>query len=213
MATVKEGAYQIALSFDRGSDYIFIERCKQLIIAVSNTFLHREIDKYGLNETFVNDYIATLMIVDKSVDPNLPIDSTILRTTNKIPRPIRFQSDVPFPFVGSVDRAIPYRHIKPYAMEYVRNLKYIGNSICYFYVNEYIYIYNNTKVESVLISGTYEDVSKLTGTDATGICYLDNMELPVGQDMYAAILAEVARLLRMGNDATDKIPTTDRDLV
>ena len=213
MATLNQLAYQVASSFDRDADFLFIERIKELIINTRNQFVHREIDKYGVNDRYIQPYVAELILVNASNDSTITSKLEFLRTTNKIPTPIRYQTDVPFIFVGSVDRKVNFRYIKPYIISFVRNVRYIGNAICYFYINEYIYIYNNTKLDRVLIDAAYEklDVTQ-DNDDVTGLCYKDDMEFPLAGDMLNDVIKEVINIIRATPDQVDKNPVTTRDI-
>lgn len=213
MATLNKLAYQVASSFDRDSDFLFIERLKDLILNTSNLFKHREVDKYGINERYVQPYVAELELVNASMDSTVTSKFTLLRTTNKIPAPLHFQSDTPFVFVGSLDRMISYRKIKPYIMKSSRSLRLIGNAICYFYTNQYIYIWNNTKLESVLIEAIYESIDVTRGyDDPTKLCYIDDMEFPLAGDMLNDVIKEVINIVRATPDSKDKNPITTRDI-
>jgi len=213
MATLNTLAYNVASSFDRDTDILFIERIKDLIINTRNQFVHREIDKYGLNYRYVQPYIAELTKVNASMDSTIDSKFELLRTTNKIPTPIRFQSDVPFMFVGSVDRQVSFRYIKPYIMNSSRAVRLIGSAICYFYSNQYIYLWNNTKITRVLIEAIYEqlDVTRNTN-DPTVLCYQDDMEFPLAGDMLNDVIKEVINIIRATSDAKDKNPVTTRDI-
>lgn len=213
MATLNTLAYQVTSSFDRGEDILFLERIKDLIIQTRNTFVHREADKYGVNDRYIQPYLANLILVNSSIDEIIISRFEVLRTENKIPAPIRYQSDTPFVFVGSLDRMIPFRYMKPYIMKFNRTLHLIGSAICYFYTNQYVYIWNNTKLEKVLIEAPYEqlDVTKDTN-DPTGLYYKDDMEFPLAGDMLNAVIEEVTRLVRTTQDAQPKNPITTRDI-
>lgn len=213
MATLNKLAYQVASSFDRDSDFLFIERIKDLIINTRNLFVHRETDKYGVNERYIQPYVAELTLVNASMDSTIDSRYELLRTTNKIPSPIRYQSDVPFVFVGSLDRMIGFRNIKPYIMKSSRSLRLIGSAICYFYSNGYIYIWNNTKLESILVEAIYEDLDVTQNiTDTTGLCYKDDMEFPLAGDMLNNVIKEVINIIRATQDQADKNPVTTRDI-
>jgi len=213
MATLNTLAHQVASSFDRETDLLFIERLKELIINTRNLFVHREIDKYGVNYVYVQPYIAELIKVNASLDSTIDSKFELLRTSNKIPRPLRFQTDVPFVFVGSVDRMIGFRSIKPYILKASRSLRNIGNAICYFYSNEYLYIWNNTKLTRVLIEAVYEKLDVTYGyNDSTGLCYEDDMEFPLAGDMLNDVIKEVTSIVRATNDVKDKNPVTTRDI-
>jgi len=213
MATLNSLAYQGASSFDRGEDQLFIERLKDLIISTRNQFIHRQIDKTGLDDRYIQPYVATLIKVNASETSYITSGFEILRTENKIPPAVRFNTDVPFPFVGSVDRMITFRHIKPYIMTASRDLRLIGSAICYFYTNGYVYIWNNTKLKRVLIEAIYESLDVTTSiVDPTGICYLDDMEFPLAGDMLNDVVKEVINIIRATTDAQDKNPVTTRDI-
>ena len=213
MATLNTLAYQVAGAFDRDTDVIFIERIKDLIINTRNLFVHREVDKYGINYRYVQPYVADLQKMNASMDSTINSKFELLRTVNKIPAPLRFQSDVPFVFVGSLDRMIVYRSIKPYILNSSRGLHLVGSAICYFYTNGYVYIWNNTKLEKVLIEEIPEklDITR-SFDDTTGLCYEDDMEFPLAGDMLNDVIKEVINILRATNDIKDKNPVTTRDI-
>ena len=213
MATLNKLAYQVASSFDRDTDFLFIERLKDLIIQTRNQFVHRQIDKYGVNERYIQPYVAELTLVNASVDSTITSKYELLRTTNKIPAPIRYDSDSSFTFVGSVDRMITFRKIKPYIMNSSRSLRYIGGAICYFYTNEYVYIWNNTKLDRILIEAIYEELDVTqNNNDPTGLCYKDNMEFPLSGDMLNDVIKEVINIVRATQDGISKVPPTTRDI-
>jgi hypothetical protein len=98
-------------------------------------------------------------------------------------------------------------------MKFARSLRLIGSAICYFYTNQYVYIWNNTKLERILVEAPYEqlDVTK-DNDDSTGLCYKDDMEFPLAGDMLNAVIEEVTRLIRTTQDAQPKNPITTRDI-
>ena len=94
-----------------------------------------------------------------------------------------------------------------------RSLRYIGNGICYFYSNEYLYIWNNTKLDRILVEAIYEqlDVTQ-DSNDPTGLCYKDDMEFPLAGDMLNDVIKEVTNIIRTTQDAQPKNPITTRDI-
>lgn len=210
--TLNSLAYQVASSFDRDTDQIFIERIKDLILSTRHLFIHRQTDKTGIDDRYIQPYEAKLEEVNASVDLDITSKFKLLKTINKIPYTIRYQSDVPFVFVGSLDRRIVFRNIKSYIMKYARHLRYIGSGIGYFYTNGYIYIHNNTKLDSILIEAIYESLDVTKDPDPTGICYKDDMEFPLAGDMLNDVIKEVTTIIRGTTDAQDKNPVTIRDI-
>lgn len=213
MPTLNTLSYQVAESFDRGTDFLFIERIKDLVISTSNLFKHREVDKYGINERYVQPYVAELQLMNASMDSTIPSKYELLRTINKIPSPLRFSGDSPFVFVGSLDRMVTFRKIKPYIMRSSKSLRLIGGAISYFYTNEYIYIWNNTKLDRILVEAIYEEIDVTQDTnDPTGLCYKDDMEFPLAGDMLNDVIKEVTNIIRATQDAQAKNPITTRDI-
>lgn len=211
MATLKQLAVQVAHTFERGTDTIFIERIKFLIINERSMLIHREIDKYGVNEIYIQPYDADLMLVNASELVGYTSTKQLLRSVNKIPTPIRYQGDVPFVFVGSLDRRVSFRYTKGFMMDFTRYLRYIGANIEYFYTNNYLYIPNNIKLEKVRIEAPYNSLD-ITVTDPTGICVFEDMEFPLAGDLLNTVMTGVINILRSGNDIREKAPTATRDI-
>lgn len=211
MATLNTLAYQVAHSFDRATDLIFIERVKDLIKSTRSMLIHREIDKYGVNEAYIQSYVAKLIRVNASEVSTITSNVILLRTENKIPKTIRYQSDVPFVYVGSVDRLVPFRYIKAPTMLFNASLRFIGGAVTYFYINGYIFVYNNTKIENVLIEAPYDSLEVTGNTDPTGICYENDMEFPLAGDMLNTVIMEVINIIRSTQDANPN-PITLRDI-
>lgn len=211
MASLTELAYQVAHSFERGTDLLFIERIKDLLINERSMLIHREIDKYGINEQYLQPYTPTLIRVNASESPILSSNREVLRTTLKIPTPVRFQGDVPFYFVGSPDRLVTYRYNRGYMLDFDHYLKFIGSGITYAFTNNYLYILNNIKIESILIEAIYNNLG-LTNDLTLGICYDEHMEFPLTTDLQNTVMLGVINILRNGNDIKEKAPTATRDL-
>ena len=211
MATLFGLETQVAEAFDRGTDLMFIERIKDLIINERAMLIHREVDKYGINDMYVQPYSPDLILVNASEISGFPSEKQFLRTQNKIPTPIRYQSDSPFVFVGTVDRRVVFRYTKPYIHDYLKYLKYIGLGIAYYYINNYIYIPNNIKLEKINVDAIYNSLD-VSVTDGTGICYFDDMEFPLSADQQNTVILSVMNLLRSGNDLKEKSTSTTRDL-
>lgn len=209
--TLTEIAYQIAGAFERQTDLLFISRIKDLVISSRSMLIHREINKYGINDLYLQEYNPTLIEVNASTVNGLVSKKTLLRSTNKIPTPIRYISDAPFYFAGSADRRVAFRYSKSFIGDFTPFLPFIGNGIEYFWSDGYFYIPNNTKVTNALLIAPYASLN-LTNDVNTGICYDDTLEFPLSMDQQNAVIQDVINLLRSGNDLKEKATTTTRDL-
>ena len=83
--------------------------------------------------------------------------------------------------------------------------------IAYYYINNYIYIPNNIKLEKINVDAIYNSLD-VSVTDGTGICYFDDMEFPLSADQQNTVILSVMNLLRSGNDLKEKSTSTTRDL-
>lgn len=213
MATLGQLASQVCDALNRHTDWLLHERVKDLIIQERNLLLHRQFDKTGTDEEFIIPYTAQLILVNRSLDSNIPTNLTLLRTQNKVPGTIRRDSDVPFYFVGSPDHDVIYGYIKAHTMSYITAQKLIGSAIKYCYLGGYIYIINNTKIESVLIEDVFENpYIELTGVTSNSLCYMDDEDFPAPSDMLNTIVNSIINNLRAGNDLQSKGVTSVQDI-
>lgn len=211
MATLRALAAQVCDALNRPYDHMMIERVKDMILQSRLTMLHRTINKYGVDGRYLQSYVADLQRINLS-QGTVQSPFTVLRTVNKIPSAIRYESDVPFNFVGSVDRTVSFSYIKLQSHRFINSLRYIGNAIKWDYKDNYLYLYNTTKPKQVLIELLPEalDVNNL-GIDPLSLCLQDDYEFPLSGDLLNAVITEVLDILRKGNDIANMQPVTHRD--
>lgn len=122
-------------------------------------------------------------VVDASTCPcSLPIGCTILRTRNRVPKPI--ETDVKdlitkITPIGVMDR--PYTFINSSRAPFTGYNKYAKSNPKAFYLDGYIWIINAIPVEKITVYGVFEDPTVLKDyVDCSGDpCYSDDTEYPM----------------------------------
>lgn len=208
--TIKEIANIIADGLNRPVDGLLINRLKELIILQYNDLISEQIQKYRYDNLFRTKYIVdSFTTVDIAEDNTFSIGTKLLKTTNKIPKPIRLKDrPSPFYYVGAIDYENAFVYTEPYAISKSRELPMMNKSISYFYKDEYIYIYNNLLVERILIDCAFENLL-INPTDSnntgTGIYFTQDMELPVPNDIIAKIIELLPKRYLNQIDFKDKV--------
>lgn len=213
MPTLNKLVSEVAHELNRPYDYILHSRIRELLIAQRSELVHREIDKYGINEIYIQGYqIDEFELVNASEIVGINSSKQLLRSVNKIPTPIRYQTDDPFLFMGSADHRITFRYVKPFMTDFISNLRYIGNGITYSYVYGYIYILNNIKIKKALVEAPYNSLDIVNEESDLGICYLDDMEFPIAGDLVRALIISVVEILKNGKDFNNDVVATVKDI-
>lgn len=206
--TIKEIANIIADEYNRPVDGLLIERIKRYIVVEYNLLMKQQIDKYRYDFQFRTQYIVkSLTKVDVLEGSNFTFGQYVLRTTNKIPTPARINRMQPFYFVGSVDGANSFIYTEPYLIKTATLLPVIDGAIRYYYKNNYLYIFNNLKLEEVLIDCAFSDllINQNDSNQDSGIHYTADMEFPAPADMIARIIEIIPKKYMIYADTKDKV--------
>lgn len=140
MATLKLIADEIAGALNRPFDSQFKERVKSIFRHEAATVIRQAINKDGLSDQFKVRYNAAVSIVDDS-GILCGSDCGVLRTTNKLAKPIRLNTDEPFSWVGNKDGSVIFIYTGYAELPYANLTEvYKNKPIRYTYQNGYIYI-------------------------------------------------------------------------
>jgi len=207
MPTLKIIATQVCDALDRPFDGMFLARVKDLIMQEASMFIRRSIEKDGIDTETVMYFDIPLTKIDKYENTSFTSGEFILRSVSKIPKPIRYKSDVPFVFVGTLDKKISFTYCNGANVEYDKLLPLVGTRITYDYTNEYIRIYNNTKLELIRIGYPVANMrdaimilNNVSQEDA------DNLyELPIPYDIINQIKTSIIKNELSVTDDKDKL--------
>ena len=217
MPSLNQLAEQVAIKYNKQFDTPFNDFIKDLIKQARATLLRQSANKYGVDRGWTNRYVIELEAVDVADNCNVTVGCTTLRSINKIPTPVRFTTDIPFIYVGSVDGNIVFGHMPFYAVKNKKDRKYGSDKITYDWVNNYLYVYvvGIPKLKWVAIEALHESPDLVPYCDdGGGICYTDDMEFPCPLDIVQTIKlslmqGELSKLLSPDSEVKQNEEPTD----
>lgn len=214
MPSLNQYAQQFADSLGRPYDAVLRERIKDLIVQERATFLQRTMDKDGIDKEYRQTYYATLELVyvnevtPQGVPQPLGItDKQVYKTTNKIPKPIRWRNYTPFMYVGSEAGNAPYRMGNYYTKSINAFLPLIGEVIMYDYIDGYIYVFPNyttegaviplstsLRIDEVIQNPRFIRTNSAIESRENCIMFTDDMEFPLPLDMINSLKLSLKEL-------------------
>lgn len=203
MASLNEIAERIAYAKNQPLNTMLRENLKFSIKYWRAMLIRRDIERNGLSDEFLQRIYIPLTKVDKADACNFAIGcDKILRTTNKVPKPIRVKSDVLFKYVGTADGKA-FTYIEYEELFYREFNRFTSRTIAYTYINEFLYFFNNNKLKQVMVQSPFSNPSEVN--IACEGCYNDDMTFPIADDMIEAIV----RGILSGEFATQIPPATE----
>lgn len=157
-------------------------------------WMQKIIAKYPEQRKFyLKDITVELEEVDEADCP-VSTDCTVLRTTAKIPIPLRSGTTL-FDYVGDPDKLDGYSYSNPEEIVWLTKYnKYTSSRPRYFYVNGYIYIYNENSLEHINIRGLWPDQRQLnTFKCADKPCYTDDDQWDVPADIINTMIQDILK--------------------
>jgi len=143
---------------------------------------------------FMKDFSIELEAVSRAECP-VVVDCTVLKTKEKIPVPVRTTYGL-FDYVGDPDKTDGYTYTTPEQLLWMLNYgsKYTKDRPRYFYVNGYIYIYNEDSLESLNVRGVWSDQRQLGTFKCNDVlCYTDDDQWDVPDDIINTIMQDVIK--------------------
>ena len=187
MASLNQIAERIAYTLGEPLNIVLKENIKFSIKYWRALLYRRDIATNGQSDEFLQKFHAPLTKVDKADDCAFTLDCTILRTTNKVPKPVRLKTDVLFKFVGTADgKAFDYTEYEE--VQFRCENKYTGKSIIYSYINDYLYIFNATKLKKLAIQAVFANPEEINICATSDTCYSDDDKYPIADDMIGDII-------------------------
>lgn len=142
---------------------------------------------------YLKDFTVELTTVDKADCP-VDTDCDVKRTVLPIPVPIRSTYSM-YDFVGSADKTVSYRYMTPDQVVIMNKYnRYTNDQTSYFYVDGYIYIYNNLDVDYISVRGIFPDPRVLTPFKCEGVaCYTDDDKYELPEDILNSMIQDILR--------------------
>jgi hypothetical protein len=189
--TLDEIAYNL-LNLMRGGrsnndEQISLEQIKFNVKHYRAMFIRRDFARNGFVSKTLEQDLGCLDIikVDASKCCNLPETCSVYRTNVKLPRTVRFNFNDAFTFIGKPNGTGTIPRVEAYEIEYLMYDKYTKNTIKYYVIDEYIYIYNPKGLEKINVRGVFEDPLEVYNFKecADSPCYDDSSPYPLPLDM------------------------------
>jgi len=216
MASLNQLADGLALRLNKPHDAVLKELIKDEYKSLRALYLKRTISNHGINSILSQSYDIELIPIDFTDSCFISGDCTIMRTKNKVAQPLRYETDIPFMYVGTLD-GISFLYSTFATAKNYKYLPYIGKTMTYFYENNYIYIMNNNKIKYIRVQAVFsnpDQVISLCNSD----CYSDDMEFPLPLDIISSITNDIYNLfinkqkeeVQLNENSNRPIQTTSR---
>ncbi|SRR6266403_4478693 len=190
MPTLNQIADTIIDRLNQPFNIMLKERKKFEVKYWRSMMIRQDVAKNGLSYEFLQSFVTNLTKIDKGDNCVIGIDCIILRTKTKIPKPVRLKDDVPFKYVGEIGGNNSFVYTELEELKYTNSNKYTYNVIRYNYTNGYVYIFNNTKLKYISLQGIFTNPESINSCTSGGttLCYNDDMEFPIADDMLQTII-------------------------
>lgn len=189
--TLNEIAERIA--YDKGEPFnvMLKEHIKLSVNYWRAILMRRDVTANGMSDMFLQRFFVSLQKVDRADACNFDLECTkVLRTVNPIPRPVRLKNDVTFKFVGTVEGK-PFSPVEYEEVPYTCYNRFTPKDIRFCYVNDYLYIFNNTKFKTIMLQYAVEDPRSINLSCTEGSCYDDNQDYPCPLDTVQQIITGI----------------------
>lgn len=198
MATLNQIAERVAYQLGDPTNIMLRENVKFSFLTWRSTLIRRDIAANGMSDGFLQRFTIPLIKVDKADNCNFNLDCVqILRSATTIPKPVRLKTDSIFKFVGTVDGK-PMSQVEYEEVPYTCYNQYTSKALRFCYINDYLYIFNNTKLKFLMLQYIVEDPRQINNSCTTDSCYSDDKEFPAPLDLVnQAILAMLAGDLKI----------------
>lgn len=145
-------------------------------------------------KNFLKDFTVELVQAEKAECP-VVFDCKILRSTVPIPQPLRTSFGL-FDYVGDPDKTDAYAYTTPDQLYWILKYgaKYTKDKPRYFYINGYVYIYNEKSLEYLNIRGVWPDQRQLMPFKCDDVaCYTDDDQYDIPDDIINTMMQDVIK--------------------
>ena len=208
--TLNEIAYSIAHTLGFPNDFFLREKIKLSAIGVRATLIRQDLTRNTLSKAFLQSIgNQELMCVDVSECPSVvPTGTYMLRTINKIPKPVRTKDNSTFYFVGTPDKTKAFQETTMDGIEISSEDKYTSKFPKYFYLDGYIYVINppTDDLKYITIVSPFADPREVAEfKDCPGAdCYTDDSNFPLEMDMWMQMEGILLSIYRGSNPTEDE---------
>lgn len=220
MANLKQISEEIAGALNRPYDAQFKARIRAIFKHEAATVIKQQLDKGGNTEQFIGTYHLKLEVITDMYNP-CSNSNKMFGTTEDIVKPIRYNTDDPFSFIGKPDGTVVYIYSRLTELPYADlQPAYKGSPIRYIYRNDRLYfpnmedVDNPTGEECVGITAPFpmgSIIGKRPNDIKDSILFNDDQELPFAEDLIQIIKLKLLQGELSVTDSKDKITPEHMD--
>lgn len=198
MASLNQIAEKLAFLVNKEQDYYTINALKFSIRTWRAKFIRQESAKGGVSDQFNQTLHVEMILVDINGSSN-PTGQQILRSKNKIPYPIRMDSDVDVKYVGTVGGGKSFFQTDWFEIQNYLCMKYMKLKFQYIWDNQYLFVPCNPNdagwklLQYLWVIGAFADVEAAVAFFENDSCYSDDMEYPLAEDLIPMIADAIMR--------------------
>ena len=193
--TLHEIAYNL-LNLVRGGrsnhdEHISLDQLKFNIKHYRAMFIRRDYARNGFVSRHIEQDLGCIRLqkVNASKCCNLPIDCTVYKTIQSIPKTVRFNFEEAITHVGDVTGFGTIPIVNSNTIKFLPYDKYTKGKYKAYMIEDFLYIYNAEGLEYINIRGVFEDPAEVARFGDCGGhgCYDDTADFPIPMDMLSQI--------------------------
>lgn len=211
MATLNQIAASYCDSVNKPFDILLRERVKFSIKYWRAKLIRQDFERNPPDRSVVQSIVMPLSSIDAADSCLVVGGCKLLRTTNKVPRPVVIKNASPFFYVGPVvfscDDNLPFSHATRTEIEFSQYKANTSKAIRYMYHNGYIYVTDCLR-RYIRVDHPFEDpFAAMESCVDGGNCVDDDTEFPISGHMLDTILRglQTAELRMFTDDREVKI--------
>ena len=190
--TLNEIAYNL-LNLVRGGrsnhdEHISLAQIKFNIKHYRAVFIRRDYAKNGFTSRHIEQDLGCVHLepVDATKCCNLPSTCIVYKSVKAIPKTIRYNFEEAITYVGDITGIDTIPLINSNMVQFLPHDKYTNKKYKAYMINDFLYIYNASGLETINVRGVFENPADVSKFDecSTGNCYNeDSSEFPLPMDM------------------------------
>lgn len=190
MASLNEIAYSFAEAVGKSDDIALVRRVKFAIKYYRAKLIRQDFERNGLSRDMLIRIVTPLIKVDEADNPCVKAGCLLLRTKDKVPKPVRTKGSSLFYRVGGIKlTSETWGEVDLNEVKYLQYRTFTKNGTFYYYVNDYLYIITNGKFKYASITAVFADPTKaINQCIDSAECVSDDDEFPIPEDYLDTIL-------------------------
>lgn len=211
MSSINTEVFIIADAAGKSFNQPFKERIKALLLTGYSKYAKQEMVKYGIQDQYIGSYKIDLEKVPLIGECTEPGECEVLRSVNKIIKPISYRASEPFISVTTEDGVKVAIKTTRAASKHQKFAQFGHGTMLYEIRNDYFYLYNNLKVGRLMLDGVYPTTMFTEDCPNNVDCYQADAEIPLSGDYIMALRKEIFAELGIQIPTESAVPITEDD--